>query len=131
MSFETESMAEFSEENVWQADTRKSSLVNKSGKLVLLPGTGPTHVLDCLAGRYNLYVPHVPWDQVDPRIQFHSTGFLLVHDSWQDDWATKGAFGVEGLPIEKAVCRIDCSNYVLGIADAGFSLASEFVQEQD
>jgi hypothetical protein len=92
-------MAEFDESTCFVAANPKHSFVVPTTKVVLLPGSGHPSVIECLPGKWNVFVPHVPWDQLDERLQYNSLGFLLVHDSWRDSWNTEGAFGHGALPI--------------------------------
>lgn len=87
--------------------------------------------LKVMPGRFNVYVPHVPWEQLDERIHMSALGFLILHEAWRDSWLEEGAFGCPALPIKRSIAKLECSNYVLGFAEAGVSLAKEFVQEQD
>jgi hypothetical protein len=84
-----------------------------------------------MPGKWNVFVPHVPWDQLDSRLQFSSLGFLLLHDAWQDSWLESGAFGQKALPITRTRSQIACSNSILAFGDASLTLSGEFVQERD
>jgi hypothetical protein len=126
-------MAEWAPENVWSADSPKACLVLPTPSLMLLPGSQQPMLIDCLPGRWNILVPHVPWDQLDERIDFHSLGFILAHDAWRDDWLDpeKGAFGSQQLSIVKRRARVHCSNHVLGVADPSVTASDQFVLERD
>jgi hypothetical protein len=55
-------MAEFDESTCFVAANPKHSFVVPTTKVVLLPGSGHPSVIECLPGKWNVFVPHVPWD---------------------------------------------------------------------
>ena len=124
-------MGEWEAPNVWIADNDKACLVLPTAQMMILPGSGQPLLVDCVPGKWNVFVPHVPWEQLDERLAFHSLGFLVAHDSWRDEWLDAGAFGSKQLTLTRKTLRLECSNHVCAFADPSVTLSGAFVVERD
>jgi hypothetical protein len=118
-------------EHLFEANTPDCCLLVRGSRMRLSPGTFAPIVIDCLPGKWDVYIPHIPQKHMDKSIHFLNSGFCLVHESVRENWIKMGAFEIASEPLVRKRIDVVCNNYVLGVSDASCSLAETFSAERD
>lgn len=118
-------------EHLFEANLPDCCLLVREPKMRLSPGTFAPVYIECLPGKWDVYIPHAPVKQMDRSIQYLNTGFCLVHESVRESWARLGAFEIASEPLVRKRLELSCNNYVLGISDASCTQVDSFPAERD
>lgn len=118
-------------EDVFEARTPSHCLVISSNKMLILAGTSHPREVSCLPGKWNVFVPHVPFGQLPYEVAYNSLGVCLVNDAVDANWLRDGAFCIKSEVIVKKSLDLFCNNSILGFADAACSKAHMMSFDRD